>query len=123
MNGKASRNTVLVIDDDPDFRTMVETYAEFCGVPILQASDCTMGLTVLKHQRGRIKLILLDYLMPGMEPARCAAAIIAKAGPAIPVVLVTAAPDPAERAAELHLSRWILKPFDGSTLTRLLEQD
>src|ERR1041385_1809892 len=96
-NGK--RKALLVIDDDPEFRALVAAIADFCDVPVLQAADCCRGMEVLDQERDRIKIVLLDYLMPGMEPLECASAIVAKAGPSIQVVLVTAAADPAARAA------------------------
>jgi CheY-like chemotaxis protein len=111
---------VLVIDDDPDYRSLIETVAACCQLRVVEASDCNHGLKALEVERHRIKMVLLDYFMPGMEPVKCAAAIVAKAGRSIPVVLVTAAVDPAARATELKLTRWISKPFDISTLTSLL---
>ena len=115
-NGKA----VLVVDDDPDFRALVVAIGEFCKVPIFQACDCNQALDVLEQNGDSIKMILLDYFMPGMEPSQCAAAVIAKAAPPIQVVLVTAAADPSARAAELKIRRWLSKPFEASTLTKLI---
>jgi CheY-like chemotaxis protein len=123
MSNEVLRDSVLVIDDDADFRTLVAAIAELYGVPVLQAPDCHKGLSVLERRHHRIKLVLLDYLMPGMEPVKCAAAIIAKTGRSIPVVLITAAVDPGARAAELKISRWIAKPIEASVLVRLLTKD
>jgi len=120
MSGKACRDTVLVIDDDADFRALIETIAELSMVPMLQAPDCRKGLKILEREHGRIKMVFLDYFMPGMEPVKCAAAIIAKTGPSVPVVLVTAAVNPGARAAELKISRWISKPVEASVLKSLL---
>jgi CheY-like chemotaxis protein len=119
MNEKV-RNAVLVIDDDADFRGLVEILAQLWNVPVLQAGDCRSALKILEYEHERITMILLDYLMPGMEPAKCVKAILAKAGPAIEVVLVTAAVDPAAIAGELKINRWISKPFESSTLKSLL---
>jgi CheY-like chemotaxis protein len=123
MSSGPARDCVLIIDDDPDLRTLIETIGQVCGVSVLQASDCNEGLSILEREYGRIKMILLDYFMPGMEPAKCAYAILTKAGSSIPVVLLTAAVDPAARAAELKISYWISKPFEASTLTNLLAEN
>ncbi len=122
MTTAVCRNTVLVIDDDDGLRELIEMIAMMSGVPVLQAPDCRQGLKILERDHPRIKLVLLDYFMPGMEPAVCAAAIMEKAGSAIPVVLVTAAVDPGIRAAELKISRWVSKPFETSTITSLVTQ-
>jgi CheY-like chemotaxis protein len=123
MSGRRSRDSVLIIDDDPDLRTLIETIGQVCGVSVLQASDCSEGLHILEREHRRIRMVLLDYFMPGMEPGECACAIIAKAGSSIPVVLLTAAVDPAARAAELNINYWISKPFEASTLTDLLVEN
>ena len=123
MSSNNHRNAVLVIDDDPDFRTMIEIFAEFCDVPVLQAADCSVGLKVLERERDRIKMILLDYLMPGMTPLKCASSLIAAAGPSIPIVLVTASVNPQAKAAELKIDRWLSKPIEPSTLTSLLKRN
>ena len=120
MNAQPSRNTVLVIDDDPLCREMIAMMAQIRSVPALEASDCREGLEVLEREHRRIKIILLDYLMPGMKPEQCIASIIARAGPEIPVVLITAAVDPTARAAELKVGRWLSKPFDVEALESLL---
>jgi CheY-like chemotaxis protein len=102
----------LVVDDDPDCRAMIALMGTIWGTPVLEAGNCAEALAVLEHERERVRLILLDYFMPGMQPAECAAALSAKAGPSIPIVLITAAVDPALRAAELNLTQWVSKPFD-----------
>jgi CheY-like chemotaxis protein len=122
MSEKISRDSVLVIDDNPDFCELIETIGQLYGVRVLTAPDCGKGLKVLTREQARIKLILLDYFMPGMEPAPCARMITAKAGPLVPVVLVTAATNPSVRAAELHLSRWISKPVDPGILMGVMTQ-
>ena len=118
----AAREAVLVIDDDPSCRELIAMVGQLWGIPVLEAADCAAALRVLQHEKQRIRLILLDYFMPGMRPVDCAAALTAMAGPSIPIVLVTAAVDPAVRAAELKLSHWISKPFDMSVLEALFKK-
>ena len=115
-------SAVLVVDDDPHFREMIVIMGQIWGIVVLETGDCGQALQILDHEKNRIRLILLDYFMPGMEPAQCAAALIAKAGPSIPIILATAAVDPAVRAAELTLSRWLSKPFDMSVLEVLFKR-
>jgi CheY-like chemotaxis protein len=122
MSEKVSRDSVLVIDDNPDFCELVVTIGQLYGVPVLTAPDCRKGLKLLTEEKARIKMILLDYLMPGMEPYPCVRALTAKAGPSVPVILVTAVTDPSIRAAELQLDRWLSKPVDPSNLIRLMSE-
>ena len=123
MTSRIGRDTVLVIDDDPYLRELIHTIGLTCGVPVLQAGDCTEGLKVLDRETRRIKMVLLDYYLPGMQPTQCASAILEKAGRSISVVLLTAAANPAGRAAELKIPRWLSKPFEMSALRDLLTED
>ena len=95
-----TRSAVLVVDDDPNYRQMIVFIGQMWEIVVLEAGDCGQALQILDREKNRIRLILLDYFMPGMEPKQCAAALIAKAG-AIPIILATAAVDPAVRAAEI----------------------
>jgi len=117
-----ARDTVLIIDDDPSCRELIGMIGQLWGVPVMEASDCSAALRVLESEQQRIRLILLDYFMPGMKPVECTAALTAMAGPSIPIVLVTAAVDPGVRAAELKLSQWLSKPFDMSVLEALFKK-
>ena len=106
-----ARNTVLVIDDDPDFREAVAAVLEDMGVRVLEAPDCEAGLTLLARERERVRLVLLDYWMPGRTPVDCMGALKAYTNGDIDIILVTAAAAPAKYAAELGLSRYLKKPF------------
>jgi DNA-binding response OmpR family regulator len=116
------RDTVLVIDDDADFRELVGMLLEARGMRVLGAADCAEGLAQLDRERTRIGLILLDYWMPGTPPCECAARLRERAGDGVGIVLVTAAGDCAKRAAELRVPRWLAKPFSMSQLERLAEE-
>ena len=118
----ATREAVLIIDDDPSCRELVGILGQIWGIPVFEAADCAAGLRILQRDKERIRLILLDYCMPGMHPVDCSAALKATAGPSIPIVLITAAVDPAVRAAELKLSHWVSKPFDMSVLEALFKE-
>ncbi|MGZ4392497.1 MAG: response regulator, partial [Gaiellaceae bacterium] len=58
--------TVLVVDDDDDLRTMVETILEDAGYVVRRAGDGVEALEQLA-QMGRPDLILLDMRMPRMD--------------------------------------------------------
>ena len=123
MKEESTRDSVLVIDDNSDFRELIGMIGQLYGVRVLEAPDCRKGIKVLTQEHARIKLVFLDYFMPGMDPAPCAQAVMSKAGPLVPVVLVTAAPDPSSRALELKIARWVSKPVDPSILTGMMTED
>jgi DNA-binding response OmpR family regulator len=116
-----SGDAILVIDDDPDLRDLVRLVAETTNIDVVEAATCMEGIAALRANRDRVRLVLLDYFMPGMEPACCARELCSLTNSAA-IVLCTAAVDPPARAAEIGLSRWLAKPFDVDALETLLRE-
>src|SRR5215510_4151747 len=114
-------NAILIIDDDADMRDLVRLVVEPTDVDVVEAATCVEGIAALRANRDRIRLVLLDYFMPGMDAACCARELCNVANAAI-IVLCTAAADPAERAAEVGLSRWLAKPFELNALENLVRE-
>lgn len=63
-NGDPHR--VVVIDDDPDIRTVISLALEREGYEVLTYDD---GQSALEALSQRPKLILLDYMMPRLNAA------------------------------------------------------
>jgi CheY-like chemotaxis protein len=114
------RDRVLVIDDDGDFRELMDLFVASWGLVCVAACDCEEALALLEHERGRLRAVLLDYFMPGPAPAACLKSILEHADPEVKVILVSAAVDIGERAAELGLAKYLAKPFETDQLKRLL---
>jgi CheY-like chemotaxis protein len=110
------RDIVLIIDDDPDLRELIALEVGDWGMTCVEAGSGDEALPLLERDRDRLRAVLLDYFMPGLAPGPCVRAIHARLDPGVPVVLVSAAVDVAERAAELGLTRFLAKPFDLSQL-------
>jgi|WetSurMetagenome_2_1015567.scaffolds.fasta_scaffold1212874_2 two-component system, chemotaxis family, chemotaxis protein CheY len=56
---------ILVVDDDPTGRLLMEARLTKAGYEVLQAADGEMGLNLTKMQKP--DLIVLDIEMPGMN--------------------------------------------------------
>lgn len=115
--------SVLVVDDDPDLRGLLRTMLELEGLEVDEASDGKAALDAV--QRHRPDLILLDMRMPVMDGwAFCRE--LDRQGDRPKVIVLTAAADPAERAAEVCADEWLGKPFEYqallSAVDRLLRQ-
>lgn len=119
MSHAMSDAAVLVIDDDADMRDLVRLVVEPTNVDVLEAATCIEGIAAFRANRDRICLVLLDYFMPGMDPACCARQLCSLTGSAA-IVLCTAGVNPAARAAEVGLSRWLAKPFELDALETLV---
>jgi CheY-like chemotaxis protein len=106
------RDRVLMIDDDRDVRDLVALLVPDWGLTLVEAADCASALPLLERERERLRVVLLDYFMPGFDPRECMREIRARIDPGVLVVLVSAAVDIAERASELRLDRFLSKPFE-----------
>lgn len=109
-----SAKRILVIDDEERIQEVVQTCLEILsGWEILTAGNGGEGLTIAQTQQPNA--ILLDVSMPGMDGLTIFQRL--QANPftqSIPVVLLTAKVQPAdrERFAQLGIAGVITKPFD-----------
>ena len=62
---KRSRQSVLVVDDDPDVRTMLRQILEQDGYSVREASDGVEALAVLETEQ--IGVLITDLYMPRMD--------------------------------------------------------
>ncbi len=113
--------TILVIDDDPQLRALVELALKVtAGWTVLEAVSGEEALDLLQTERP--DAILLDYHMPGLSGLETLARI--RETPehrAIPVVAYTADPralDPNDLPE--GLSGVLLKPFAPDSLAKRL---
>jgi DNA-binding response OmpR family regulator len=121
MSDAMSDDAILIIDDDADLRDLVRLLAEGTNVDVVEAATCMEGIAALRANRDRVRLVLLDYFMPGMEPVCCARELCSLTD-STTIVLCTAAVDPPARAAEVGLTRWLAKPFDLDALESLVRE-
>lgn len=106
---------ILVVDDEPDIRTLVADYLGACGFSVETASD-TAGLAD-RLAAGPVDLIVLDVNMPG-ETGLVALARLRAAGDRTAVILLTAASRVPERVAGLAdgADDYVVKPFEPREL-------
>jgi DNA-binding response OmpR family regulator len=115
---------VLVVDDEPDIRSLVKINLEAAGYSVITAATGEEALD--RVRRNPPDAMFLDLMMPGIDGWDVLSELKAGRGPGseIPVFLVTALHD-----GELRLRgsiegalQYITKPFDPADLVRALEQ-
>jgi two-component system response regulator MtrA len=85
--------TILVVDDDPDIRDLIEAILEAAGHNVTLAADGQEALSKLK--RKPYDLVVLDIMMPTMSGYKVLEQIRAMPSRAsTPVIVVTAKHDP-----------------------------
>ena len=113
------RHTVLVVDDDPGHRGMLEALLSRWGLAVTSAPD---GKEAVERVRERpFDMVLMDIRMPDMDGIT-ALKEIRKYNPAVPVVLMTAysAVESAVEAMKSGAVDYLIKPLDFDLLKETL---
>ena len=121
-----TKQTILIIDDEPDLRTYLATLFEDNGFEALTTGDGNKGLELARRREP--DLICLDISMPAPSGVRVYREL--KGDPklaSIPVVMVTGVP----RQFEEFISRrrqvpppegYVAKPFDPEQLLAKVQE-
>jgi len=107
------RPVVLLIEDDPDIRMLVEMTLRMNDVPVVSCAEGSAGLKAL--ETSPFSLIILDVMMPDMSGYEVLRQIVARFGEnAPPVALFTARPEDtmAKELAGQHKVHILAKPFE-----------
>jgi class 3 adenylate cyclase len=116
MTGAGGEPVVLVVDDLPANRRLMEAILAPHGYHVVEAESGEDALEILTE--GQTDLVLLDLLMPGLDGHETCKRIRANPDTAyLPVVMVTAS-GPAEkvRAIDTGADDFISKPLDQAEL-------
>jgi DNA-binding response OmpR family regulator len=108
-------STVLVVDDEPLVRDVVTRYLERDGHRVLTAEDGDAARGLI--ERERLSLVLLDVMLPG-ETDGLALCRWIRSSSELPVILLTARVDEADRIVGLELGAddYVTKPFSPREL-------
>ena len=116
---------ILVVDDEPQIRALLDECLAAAGFETTQAGDATEAVAAVQTERPAV--ILLDVMMPrtgGLE----ALSELKRIAPDVPVIMCTAYVDvqTAVRAMQLGAYDYLTKPFDPEllllTVKRALER-
>lgn len=110
----------LVVDDDHDIAELVQLALSDEGYEVVIASNGSAALQATLATP--FDLILLDLRMPVMDGWEFARAYRARPEPRAPVVVVTAARDAAELAAEIDADDYLSKPFSLEELLDVVKR-
>jgi DNA-binding response OmpR family regulator len=105
---------VLVVDDEPIVRDVVERYLRRDGHTILVAADGESAREVI--ERDDPSLVVLDVMLPGVDGLSLMRWIRARSD--VPVIMLTARGDESDRIVGLELGAddYVTKPFSPREL-------
>lgn len=113
-SGDLADRRVLVVEDDPTVREVVETYLEADGFIVDVASDGFAALDAIETRPP--DLVVLDRMLPGIDGAEVCRRI--RETRSVPVILLTALSAPEDRVAGLEAGAddYLTKPFSPREL-------
>ena len=102
---------ILVVDDEPEVRTLMEHFLTDKGFEVRVAENGRLGLALLETFTP--DLVLLDMHMPELDGAGTLREL-AQRWPALPVIMVTVNEDveTTSRLLQLGAADYVPKPFD-----------
>jgi two-component system response regulator MprA len=106
---------VLVVEDNPELRDLVAEILIDEGYVVQTADDGVAALEVVARQEPDV--IILDMRLPRMNGWEFSEALRAR-GVDIPIVVLTAAQNSQQWAAEVGAVGFVAKPFDIDVLAR-----
>jgi DNA-binding response OmpR family regulator len=109
-----SVTTVLVVDDEPIVREVVCSYLRRDGYTTLEAEDGDEARRLF--ERGDSSVVVLDVMLPGADGLELCRWIRARSR--VPVIMLTARGDEADRIVGLELGAddYVTKPFSPREL-------
>jgi DNA-binding response OmpR family regulator len=111
---------VLVVEDDPSLRTLIQEALQDVGLPVKTAVDGWQALGWAIPERP--SLVVLDLRLPQLDGDEVAAVLrMAHADP-VPIVVITGREDAAEQARRMGAFAYLRKPFDMDHLVALVRR-
>jgi CheY-like chemotaxis protein len=115
--------TVLLVDDEEFIRELGMDVLGQAGYTVLTANDGEEALKVYRREHGRIDLIILDLIMPGMGGSKCLEELL-KVNPQAQILIASGySPDASTKGTlQSGAADFINKPYDTKQLLLLVRK-
>lgn len=117
---RAERKSVLVVEDDADFRELLVDHLVACGRTVQKAGNGAEALAVLSDPCADVGVVLLDLRMPVMDGFELCQRLEALGRP-VPIVVMTAE----HETRRIERYPWVIavlyKPLDVCRLDKLID--
>ena len=114
--------TILVVDDESRMRKLIRDFLVQKNYNIIEAQDGEEALKVYNENKNKIKLILLDVMMPKLD-GWSVLRQIRQENKTIPIIMLTARSEEQDElfGFELGVDEYITKPFSPKILVARVE--
>lgn len=111
---------VLVVDDEPNIRTLASTIFQRQGYRVLTAADGTAAVAVFAKRSEEIRLVLTDLNMPNLDGSALAN-VVRRINPKVKILAVSGMQSPGPNIAkpDTFADGFMLKPFRPAALLEL----
>lgn len=115
------KNNILIVDDESRMRKLIKDFLAAKGYSILEAEDGEKALQIFEEYQERIKLILLDVMMPKLDGWSVLRQI--RQTSKVPIIMLTARGEEQDElfGFELGVDEYISKPFSPKILVARVE--
>jgi PAS domain S-box-containing protein len=120
---KKGSETILLVDDEEFIRDVaVQLLREF-GYTVLTAANGEAALEIYRKEHGRIDLVILDLIMPGMGGMKCLRELL-KINPQGRVLVASgySAGGPAREAIDAGARGYLGKPYDIDKMLTVIRE-
>ena len=122
MSARSGAKSVLIVEDDPDIREVLEEMLDAGGHRVTTATNGAEGLAALDRVAAPA-VILLDLMMPVMSGFAFLEELARRTDRRGDRVLLISANETVERAAQLPgVVGYVRKPFDLDEVLSLVER-
>ena len=111
--------TILVADDDPLFRRLLEKYLQTWGYHVMTAADGTQAWQILQMKESSPDLLILDWLMPGVDGLELCQRVRAQPRESYQYILLVSGRDDKQdviRGLDAGADDYLTKPLDTAEL-------
>jgi signal transduction histidine kinase/CheY-like chemotaxis protein len=115
------RAMVLLVDDDNDVRAAAAGMLRYAGHDVIEAANGPEALDCLGREGDRIDLMIVDFVMPGMNGIEVAR-LARLSRPGLPILFVTGFANTAALAAQTNSDLILPKPFRTTELVAKIEE-
>ncbi len=112
---------ILIVDDESRMRKLLKDFLSAKGYQTLEAEDGEKAIEVYEENKNKIKLILLDVMMPKLDGWSVLRKIRQESK--VPVIMLTARGEEQDElfGFELGVDEYISKPFSPKILVARVE--
>lgn len=112
---------ILIVDDEARMRKLIKDFLKQKGYMTLEAQDGEEALKIFDENRNKIRLILLDVMMPKLDGWSVLRQIRQESK--VPIIMLTARGEEQDElfGFELGVDEYISKPFSPKILVARVE--